>query len=181
MAGTDDFRSAIPVGVYDTGDLTCRALAGPRVPAPRPDGREAAQAAKTWLSEGWEPRRDVRAVERLPDGRILATLDGVLLEAWLPSSEREWSAADERGGREIVVAGATAWVSAVRPERGDHPSVVQLSLVDGAQVDQITLCVPVSFVRTAHGSHRRRAGTPAHRHGRRTRRGLLSRSRAAPR
>jgi hypothetical protein len=98
--------------------LTGHDLAGPRVSAPRPDGREAARSAVTRLSTGWEPRRDVRAVERLRDGRILAALDGVLLEAWLPSGEREWPVADEKGGREIVVAGkgATAWVSLVRPE-----------------------------------------------------------------
>ncbi|GAA1017480.1 hypothetical protein Aple_032330 [Acrocarpospora pleiomorpha] len=108
----------------------------------------------TRLSTEWEPRRDVRAVEQLRDGRILAALDGVGLESWLPSGEREWSVADEEGGREIAVAGTqqTAWVSLVRPDRyGPPQSVVQLSLSDGGQLDHVTPSVPVSLVRSADG------------------------------
>jgi hypothetical protein len=115
--------------------LTGHDLAGPRVPAPRPDGREAGRRAVTRLSTGWEPRRDVSAVERLRDGRILAALGGVLLESWLPSGEREWSVPDEEGGREIVVAGGeeTVWVSLRRSEGRKRPqSVVRLSLRRGA-------------------------------------------------
>ncbi|WP_061292740.1 PQQ-binding-like beta-propeller repeat protein [Herbidospora cretacea] len=43
--------------------VTSYDLVGPRIPAPRPDGREAARAAVTRLGKGWEPRRNVHAVE----------------------------------------------------------------------------------------------------------------------
>ncbi|MET8631097.1 hypothetical protein ABZW30_46720 [Kitasatospora sp. NPDC004669] len=55
--------------------LTSADLAGPRVPAPRPDGRDAARRALCALSPDWEPRRHVLAVELLLDGAVLATLD----------------------------------------------------------------------------------------------------------
>ncbi|MER7751362.1 hypothetical protein [Kitasatospora sp. NPDC097643] len=55
--------------------LTPRDLVGPRVPTPRPDGREDARRTVSALSTAWDPRRNVRAVEELPDGTVLATLD----------------------------------------------------------------------------------------------------------
>ncbi|WP_158835691.1 PQQ-binding-like beta-propeller repeat protein [Streptomyces sp. NRRL S-350] len=54
--------------------LTPSDLAGPRVPAPRPDGRDEARSALSALSPDWEPRHQVRAIEELPDGGLLATL-----------------------------------------------------------------------------------------------------------
>ncbi|GAB1823351.1 outer membrane protein assembly factor BamB family protein [Herbidospora sp. RD11066] len=129
------------------GSVTSDDLAGPRIPVARPDGREAARALVTRLSAGWKPRRNVRAVEPLPDGRILATLDGVLLEAWSPSGEREWSVADEEGGREIVVTGETVWVSSMRPDG----EIIRLSLADGALLDRVTPSGPVSLVRCSDG------------------------------
>ncbi|GAA2109140.1 hypothetical protein [Actinomadura alba] len=132
--------------------LTGHDLAGPRVSAPRRDGREAAREAVTQLSADWEPRRDVRAVERLSDGRILAALGGTQLESWLPSGEREWAVPDEEGGREIVVAAdeTTAWVALERPEWQERPqSVVQLSLSNGTQLDHVVPSAPASLVRCA--------------------------------
>ncbi|MFD6229801.1 hypothetical protein ACFWFZ_23440 [Streptomyces sp. NPDC060232] len=136
--------------------ITPHDLAGPRVPAPRPDGRAAAYRLVTGLGPDWDPRLTVRAAEELSDGRILATLGGVQLECWLPSGERQWSVPDEEGGREIAVAWdeTSAWVSLVRPERHHRrpQSVVRLSLADGAQVDQVTPSGHVSLSSAADGT-----------------------------
>ncbi|GAA2814026.1 hypothetical protein GCM10010441_43450 [Kitasatospora paracochleata] len=64
-----DWRAAAP------RSLTAADLAGPRVPAPRPDGRDEAHRALSAPSPDWEPRRHVLAVEELPDSTVLATLD----------------------------------------------------------------------------------------------------------
>nr|BFD88706.1 hypothetical protein KitaXyl93_00660 [Kitasatospora sp. Xyl93] len=63
-----DWRAVAP------RSLTAADLAGPRVPAPRPDGSDDAHRALSALSPDWEPRRHVLAVEELPDGAVLATL-----------------------------------------------------------------------------------------------------------
>ncbi|MFF2194405.1 hypothetical protein [Streptomyces sp. NPDC058157] len=136
--------------------ITPNELAGPRVPAARPDGRAAACRLVTELGPDWEPRLAVQAVEELSDGRILATLDGVQLECWLPSGERAWAVPDDEGGREIAVARdeSSAWVSLMRPARHDRrrlQSVVRLSLADGAQVDQVAPSGYVSLSRAADG------------------------------
>ncbi|MFI0763024.1 hypothetical protein ACH4PX_37180 [Streptomyces anulatus] len=70
--------------------LTGQVLAGARVAVPRIDRREDARQGVSSLSSEWDPRRNVRAVEELSDGRIVATLDGIQLEAWLPSGQRQW-------------------------------------------------------------------------------------------
>ncbi|WP_308310558.1 PQQ-binding-like beta-propeller repeat protein [Streptomyces sp. G3] len=151
--------------------LTCRDLAGPRVPASRPDGRAAARRVVAGLSADWASRRNVRAVEALSDGRILATLDGIGLESWLPSGERAWMVPDEEGGREIVVAAdeGSAWVGLIRrPGMRDRvpQSVVRLSLADGRQHDSIVPSSFVSLVRCADG---RPALSPDGRNGARSR------------
>ncbi|MGI5168611.1 hypothetical protein ACQEU3_30120 [Spirillospora sp. CA-253888] len=87
-------------------------------PVPEPaDEREAAERAlrrlAAWRGEAeWSPRRQVRSVEPLRDGRVLAALDGVRLESWLPSGRREWSVPVDGGGRRVVVAPdeRSAWV-----------------------------------------------------------------------
>ncbi|MFD7873603.1 hypothetical protein ACFV5G_05650 [Streptomyces sp. NPDC059766] len=134
--------------------ITSYDLAGPRVSVPRPDGREDARRTVSSLSTDWDPRHNVRAVEELSDGRIVATLDGVQLESWLPSGQRHWAVPDEEGGRDLVIAPdeRSAWVSLVRPEWKERPqAVVRLSLEDGALLDQITPFVPASLVRCADG------------------------------
>lgn len=136
--------------------LTEHDLAGPRVPAPRPDGSAAARQTLTKLDPGWDPRRNVRAVEALSDGRILAALDGIQLESWLPSGVRQWLVPDEEGGREIVVPSGegSAWVGLIRrPGMRDSvpQSVVQLSLTDGKRLDSIVPSSFVSLVRCADG------------------------------
>ncbi|MER5689425.1 hypothetical protein [Streptomyces sp. NPDC002205] len=151
--------------------LTGHDLAGPRVPAPRPDGSAVAHRVVAELSTDWESRRNVRAVEALSDGQILATLDGVQLESWLPSGERAWMVPDEEGGREIVVATdeGSAWVGLIRrPGMRDSvpQSVVRLSLADGKQLDSIVPSSFVSLVRCADG---RPALSPDGRNGARSR------------
>jgi hypothetical protein len=129
-------------------------LAGPRVAAPRREGREDAHRAVSDLSTDWDPRRDVRAIEELSDGRILAALDGVQAESWLLSGDRQWSVPDDKGGCEIVVAPdeRSVWVNLLRPEWEERPqSLVRLSLEDGAQLENLTPSAPASLVRCANG------------------------------
>ncbi|MER7819619.1 hypothetical protein [Streptomyces sp. NPDC096153] len=100
------------------GDRTIglRELTGPRVRRVRPPGaepardflRDRAAAAAT----PWELRRQVRAVEALDDGRVLAALQGARLECHLPSGELQWAVSDLDGGRQIHVCADrhSAWV-----------------------------------------------------------------------
>ncbi|MGW7284002.1 hypothetical protein ACWGH4_00640 [Streptomyces sp. NPDC054847] len=145
-------------------------LAGPRVGAPRTDRREDARQTVSGLSTNWVPRRNVRAVEELSDGRIVATLDGVQLESWLPSGRRQWAVRDDDGGgRDIVLAAdeRSAWVGLVRPPWEERAqAVVRLALQDGAQLDYHTPAGPVSLVRCADGLSAR---APAGRNGERSR------------
>ncbi|MFD8642747.1 hypothetical protein ACFV14_20895 [Streptomyces zaomyceticus] len=130
-------------------------LSGPRVAAPRSDRREDARRAVSGLSANWDPRRNVRAVEELSDGRIVATLDGVQLESWLPSGRRQWIVRDDDGGgRDMVVAAdeRSAWVGLIRlPWENRAQAVVRLALQDGSQLDLLTPAGAVSLVRCADG------------------------------
>ncbi|WP_327241506.1 hypothetical protein [Streptomyces sp. NBC_01320] len=149
--------------------ITPQELAGPQVAAPRADGREEARRTVSALSTDWDPRRNIRAVQELSDGRILATLDGVQLECWLPSGQRQWAVPDHEGGRDIVIAAdeQSAWVGLVRPIWEEYPqSAVRLSLQDGRQLDHLQPSAPVSVVRCADGLP---AFAPAGRNGRRSR------------
>lgn len=98
-------------------------LAAPAVPAPRQDHRADARRLLADLATAagrtWFVRRRVWAVEGLEDGRVLAALDGVLAEAWLPSGERHWAVEDEEGGRQLLMAsgGASVWANAERGAR----------------------------------------------------------------
>lgn len=156
-----DWRAVPP------GAITHRELAGPRVAALRPDGREAARQAVSALSADWDARRNIRAVQELSDGRVLATLDGTRLECWCPSGKRQWAVPDEEGGRDIVVAAdeQSAWVGLVRRDESPQ-SVVRLSLRDGRRLDHLQPSAPVSLVRRADGTP---ALAPAGRNGERSR------------
>ncbi|WP_157870077.1 MULTISPECIES: hypothetical protein [unclassified Streptomyces] len=144
-----DWRAVPP------GSITSDDLAGPRVAALRTDRREEARQRVSGLSTEWDPRRNVRAVERLSDGRIVATLDAVRLEAWLPSGQRQWAVPDDGvGGRDVVVAAdeRSAWVGLMRPMWQERPqAVVRLALQDGAQLDHLAPSGAVSLVRGADG------------------------------
>ncbi|GHJ47339.1 hypothetical protein Cs7R123_46810 [Catellatospora sp. TT07R-123] len=143
-----DWRVVPPRSI--TGDE----LAGPRVAAPRLDGREDARRAVSGLSADWDPRRDVRGVEELSDGRIVATLDGAQAESWLPSGERQGIVPDDMGGRDLVVAAdeRSVWVCLMRPEWEERPQpLVRLSAEDGMQLEQLTSAAPASLVRCGDG------------------------------
>ncbi|MFJ9427712.1 hypothetical protein [Streptomyces sp. NPDC101249] len=160
--------------VVQPRSITGYDLAGPRVVAPRTDRREDARRTVSALSTDWDPRRNVRAVEALSDGRIVAALDEVRLESWLPSGRRQWAVRDDGGGgggggRDIVIAAdeRSAWVGLVRPPREKRAqAVVRLALHDGAQLDHLTPAGAVSLVRCADGLP---ALAPAGRNGERSR------------
>ncbi|WP_433796892.1 hypothetical protein [Actinoplanes sp. CA-252034] len=130
----DDWRSMPPESIE------YQELAGPRVPAPRQE-----------LLALDRPRRNVRAVEELPDGRVLAALSGVAVEAWLPSGELQWRVPDDDGGAELVVTpdGASVWS---RLRRHTWPESVQSvsrhSLEDGARLDEFAPPAPCTLVRS---------------------------------
>ncbi|MEV0247376.1 PQQ-binding-like beta-propeller repeat protein [Nocardia sp. NPDC050712] len=143
-----DWRS-VPANSLTEDDLD-----GPRIPLPRPDGRDRARRRICELAPKWQPRRNISALEELSDGRIIAALDGVGLEAWSPSGDLLWTVPDHLGGRDIVVAAdeRSAWIALIRRGwRNEPQSVVRLSLEDGAQLDQLSPPAPGSLVRCADG------------------------------
>ncbi|MFI1105847.1 hypothetical protein [Streptomyces melanogenes] len=107
----------------------------------------AALAGEPW----WEPRRQVWDVHGLPDGRVLACLDGVLAQSWLPDGRLEWCVPDEEGGRQLVVrsGGLDAWVNIDRWQARwtgtewvtEPPLVARVSLADGKLLGSL----PVGF------------------------------------
>ncbi|MDP4504042.1 outer membrane protein assembly factor BamB family protein [Nonomuraea turcica] len=117
----DDW-AALPAKSIGPAELT-----GERVPSVAPDAPEAAHRTLESLSAmTFTPRRQVRAVELLRDGRVLAALDGVRLESWLPSGLREWVApVPGGGGRRIVVTPdqRAAWVEIQWKPVWDGPRV----------------------------------------------------------
>ncbi|WP_406087565.1 PQQ-binding-like beta-propeller repeat protein [Streptomyces virginiae] len=92
-------------------------------------------------------RRRVWAVEGLADGRVLAALDGVLAEAWLPSGQRQWVVGDEWGGRQLMPAsdGASVWANAERRGRRTRagwetsaPRVARIALDTGRVLETVS-------------------------------------------
>ncbi|MFD8734171.1 PQQ-binding-like beta-propeller repeat protein [Streptomyces sp. NPDC059618] len=169
-------------------------LEAPVRPAVRPDHRAEARSLLADLAavagRPWSPRRRVWAVEGLEDGRVLAALDGVLAESWLPSGEREWAVEDDEGGRQLVPAsdGASVWTNGDRRmRRGDGgawqcpaPRIARVALDTGQVLE--TLGLAESAVLVAGGGrvllrpsdHTRRRGEPL------TMFGLTDRAEAAP-
>ncbi|MFF7456751.1 PQQ-binding-like beta-propeller repeat protein [Kitasatospora sp. NPDC008115] len=135
----DDWRRIAP------RSISYKELRGPRVKAARrPEGaKQAARETLTALADAhgvtWSPRRQVRAVEALDDGRVLATLEGTKLESRLPSGEVAWSVPDLDGGREIHVSPddqTSAWVNLPRVGWAEVPSTIErISLADGSTLD----------------------------------------------
>ncbi|MEU9159840.1 PQQ-binding-like beta-propeller repeat protein [Streptomyces sp. NPDC048424] len=127
---------------------------------PGPDARRLLRGLAARAGREWIPRTRVRSVEALPDGRVLAALDGVLAEAWLPSGERQWAVPDAEGGRRLLLAPgapdaapgrASVWADAERlrpPHRKEHPAprVVRLSADDGSVLETVPVEHPVTFV-----------------------------------
>ncbi|WP_329125102.1 outer membrane protein assembly factor BamB family protein [Streptomyces sp. NBC_01465] len=82
------------------------------------EARRVVSDLATAAGKRWSLRRRVWAVEGLADGRVLAALDGVLAESWLPSGERQWAVEEEEDGRQLVLSsdGTSVWVN------GEHRS-----------------------------------------------------------
>lgn len=107
-------------GAVEQGSIGAEELVAPAEPLVRPDrGAEARRfLADLAASAGlhWSVRRRVWAVEGTADGRVLAALDGVLAESWLPSGDLQWAVEDEEGGRQLVLSadGTSVWTNAER-------------------------------------------------------------------
>ncbi|TXS19312.1 hypothetical protein EAO70_10935 [Streptomyces sp. adm13(2018)] len=149
-------------GAVGRGAIGDEELAAPAEPVVRPDHRAEARRtlAELAVSAGrrWSVRRRVWAVEGTEDGRVLAALDGILVESWLPSGERQWAVEDEEGGRQLVPAsdGTSVWTNAERRSRRrggrwetSAPRVARIA-VDTGQVLE-TLSPGVSTVLVAGG------------------------------
>lgn len=110
-------------GAVERGEIGAQELAAPAQPFVHPDHRARARRILTDLAASagrqWSVRRRVWAVEGTEDGRVLAALDGVLAEAWLPSGELRWAVEDEAGGRQLLLAsdGMSVWTNAERRGR----------------------------------------------------------------
>ncbi|MFE4263700.1 PQQ-binding-like beta-propeller repeat protein [Streptomyces sp. NPDC056883] len=133
-------------GAVGRGAICGEELAAPAEPVVRPDHGPEARRILTELAASadrqWSVRRRVWAVEGTEDGRVLAALDGVLAESWLPSGDLQWAVEDEAGGRQLVPAsdGSSVWTNAERRSRlkgrrweTDAPRVARIA-VDTGQV-----------------------------------------------
>lgn len=149
-----------------------REVMGPRVPYAYPaggDARDLLAERGTALGAAWAPRRQVRAVEVLADGRVLATAEGALLECRLPSGELQWSVPDPDGGQQIHVAAdqRSAWVNVrhtLRPSgQGWQRSgtlVQRVSLADGGLLEAIEPGHAVTLTGSRDGRLAVRRGGP---------------------
>ncbi|MFI9115293.1 outer membrane protein assembly factor BamB family protein [Streptomyces venezuelae] len=131
-------------GVIGPGSIRAGELASPAEPFVRPDHSAEARRVLTELAASagrqWSVRRRVWAVEGTEDGRVLAALDGVLAESWLPSGDLQWVVDDEEGGRQLVLAsdGTSVWTNAERRGRREEgrwetspPRVARIALDTG--------------------------------------------------
>ncbi|WCD87680.1 hypothetical protein KPP03845_104077 [Streptomyces xanthophaeus] len=78
---------------------------------------------------------------------MLAALDGVLAESWLPSGERQWVVEDQEDGRQLVPAsdGASVWTNAERRPRRkarrwvtSSPRIERIALDDGQLLETLS-------------------------------------------
>lgn len=132
--------------------LEAEELAAPAGPAARRDHRARTRRFLADLASAagrrWSPRRQVWAVESGEGGRVLAALDGVLAESWLPSGERDWVVEDEEGGRQLVLSsdGTSVWTNAERrPRRRDGrrdrgaPRIARVAVDTGEVLETLDL------------------------------------------
>ncbi|MFE5718184.1 outer membrane protein assembly factor BamB family protein [Streptomyces erythrochromogenes] len=110
-------------GAVGTRGVRAEEVDAPVAPYARPDRAPRARRLLADLAGAVGLDRSVRrrvwAVAGLPDGRALAALDGVLVECWLPSGQRQWAVGDEQGGRQLLPAadGVSLWTNAGRRVR----------------------------------------------------------------
>jgi hypothetical protein len=110
-------------GSVGQGVIGAQEPAAPAEPVARQDHSAEARRILADLAASagrqWSVRRRVWAVEGSEDGRVLAALDGVLVESWLPSGDLHWVVEDEEGGRQLVPSsdGTSVWTNAERRGR----------------------------------------------------------------
>ncbi|MGW6526321.1 outer membrane protein assembly factor BamB family protein [Streptomyces sp. NPDC054962] len=153
-------------GAVEQGSISAEELAAPAEPVPQPDHSAEARRFLAGLAasagQQWSVRRRVWAVEGTEDGRVLAALDGVLAESWLPSGNLQWAVEDEEGGRQLVLAadGTWVWTNAERRVRhkGGHwerpaPRLARISVDTGQVLETLSPGVFTVLVAGA-GDHR---------------------------
>ncbi|MGW4895876.1 outer membrane protein assembly factor BamB family protein [Kitasatospora sp. NPDC004240] len=169
-AFTHDFAALVErddwLAVADR-ELRCEELTGPRAETerrdhgPRPAVREALGTLCAERGTSWSLRRQVRAVEALADGRVLAALEGTALECRLPSGEPEWARSDPDGAHQLSLCPdlRSVWVNVARPSRWrdgkgwkDVPGTVErLSLADGSTLDTVEVGYPAALTASLDG------------------------------
>lgn len=142
---------------------------------PRPDPVETEAVIKGICRDRgirWAPRRHVWAVHVLTSGSVLAALEGVALECWLPdAAEAAWSLPVDGVGCQIKVAPdeRTALTNVQSPRQPyDDPSVIEMvELADGRQRLAIDADFPAVLVDRTDGLYAVRTTDrhDAHEHG----------------
>ncbi|MFI0446603.1 PQQ-binding-like beta-propeller repeat protein [Actinomadura sp. 6N118] len=135
--------------------------AAPAAPfSPAPDRRPPEEILDDLSGGRREPRRQVWAVEPLPDGQILAASERIALECWEPSGRRAFTVPDAAGGRQIQVMpdGGSAWVvlnsQTRRTQDGwerSSGSAARFSLADGARTTVLTPGFSLALAARADG------------------------------
>lgn len=151
-------------GAVRQGSIGAEELAAPAEPVLQADHSVEARRFLAGLAASagrqWSLRRRVWAVEGTEDGRVLAALDGVLAESWLPSGDLQWAVEDEEGGRQLVLAsdGTWVWTNAERRVRhkGGHwersaPRLARISVDTGQVLETLS---PGVFAVLVAGDHR---------------------------
>ncbi|WP_438305909.1 outer membrane protein assembly factor BamB family protein [Streptomyces sp. HUAS TT11] len=151
-------------GAVGQGSIGAEELAAPADPVVKPDHSAEARRflADVAASAGrqWSVRRRVWAVEGTDDGRVLAALDGVLAESWLPSGDLQWVVEDEEGGRQLVLAsdGTSVWTNAERRSRRkgrtwetSAPRLARIAVDTGQVLETLS---PGVFTVLVAGDHR---------------------------
>lgn len=141
--------SDVPGGSVQQQELVGQWVEFERPERGRPAGRHVELLAELAGDPCWEPRRRVWDVQGLRDGRVLACLDGVLAEMWLPDGRQEWCVGDEEGGRQLVVRAGEldAWINVERwrarrvgrQQVTEPPLIARVSLADGKILDSLRL------------------------------------------
>ncbi|MFF2641749.1 PQQ-binding-like beta-propeller repeat protein [Streptomyces niveus] len=138
-------------GAVGRGAIGAEELAAPAEPVVHRDHSAEAHRILADLAASagrqWSVRRRVWAVEGMEDGRVLAALDGVLVESWLPSGDLQWAVEDEEGGRQLLLAsdGTSVWTNAERRSRRkggrwetSAPRVARIAVATGQELETLS-------------------------------------------
>ncbi|MGI5238716.1 hypothetical protein [Dactylosporangium sp. CA-139066] len=155
----DDWGTARPKMISWSRRSLDGATRVPRCAPPDPVLATAAlQAICARRSARWTPRRSVWAIEVLPDGRILAGLEGTTLECWPPDAAAPaWSvpAAEGRGCQIALSTTGQQALTNTLPMRYD-PTAASLvhcvSVVDGTARTAATVDHPAVLITRTDGT-----------------------------